>query len=436
MSLDYHRLPGDVFTSLASGGGGRAAIDLLRRVEYSKHALLLRGMAPESSAAYEVIALAEREDPAATAAVIRHPSVGAWAYRTMLALRGGPQLPGATPNGLATVAAAAAVRAGLPSEIRVPVRDGLVMLPSLGAAEVGEASVATVRTSAGRSEVESSGTCVVIPKDHRRESAGWHPLHAVLAADDDRAEPFEIVVDDIDPFRMPAAPHLGAAPDLGRWRSAFAVAWELLRRHHPAVAAEVAAVITVAVPLAAPPRGLASSSSPEAFGAVALSEPTAPVDLAVTLAHEVQHMKLSAMLDILPLTRPDHGQRYYAPWREDPRPASGLLQGAYAYLGVTGFWRRQRSVRDGARLAADVEFARWRDAALLACLVLQASGQLTSDGERFVATMVVTLRAWCDEPVPEQVRCLAHAENKRHLELWQERSGPVTLPRDPALPQI
>jgi hypothetical protein len=40
--------------------------------------------------------------------------------------------------------------------------------------------------------------------------------------------------------------------------------------------------------------------------------------------------------------RPDDGQRYYAPWRADPRLASGLLQGTYAFLGVSGFWRCQR----------------------------------------------------------------------------------------------
>ena len=54
---------------------------------------------------------------------------------------------------------------------------------------------------------------------------------------------------------------------------AFAGAWELLRLHHPTVAAEVAAVVSAVVPLASPAHGQVSSSSPEAFGAVAMSEP-------------------------------------------------------------------------------------------------------------------------------------------------------------------
>jgi HEXXH motif-containing protein len=216
-----------------------------------------------------------------------------------------------------------------------------------------------------------------------------------------------------------------AAPDLSRWRSTYASAWELLRVHHPAVAAEVAAVVTVAVPLATPPDGQVSSSSPEAFGAVAMSEPIDARSLAVTLAHEVQHMKLSAVLDMVPLTCSDDGYRYYAPWREDPRPASGLLQGTYAYLGVTGFWRRQRAAVTAADSLADTEFARWRDAAALGCATLLASGQLTKDGERFVQAMAATLRPWRDEPVPEHAQRLAGEQSERHRTRWEDQYGPV-----------
>jgi HEXXH motif-containing protein len=280
------------------------------------------------------------------------------------------------------------------------------------------AAGAQVRTPSGR---------VTIPAGQHEAAAGWRPLRPVLPAASEMAG---IVVDDIDPFRMPAAPHTAGAPDLGTWRRAFAGAWELLQRHHPAVAAEVAAVVGVAVPLAAPPHGQVSSSSPEAFGAVAMSEPVDARSLAVTLAHEVQHMKLSAVLDMIPLTRPDDGSRYYAPWRDDPRPASGLLQGSYAYLGVTRFWRQQRAAAAADTVAdavADTEFARWRDAVALGCATLLASGQLTQDGERFVRTMAATLRPWLDEPVPGQARRQAAEENERHRAGWAGRHGPVPV---------
>jgi uncharacterized protein len=158
-----------------------------------------------------------------------------------------------------------------------------------------------------------------------------------------------------------------------------------------------------------------------------MSEPPGSVDVALTLAHETQHIKLSAVLDLIRLLCPDNGSRYYAPWRDDPRPAAGLLQGAYAFLGVTAFWRRQRDVTAALDSLAEVEFARWRDAVALACETLLVSGQLTEDGQIFVTTMAETLRPWRDEPVADEAQRLADGENERHAARWTAQHGPVTV---------
>ena len=52
MSLAYHRLPARAFDVLAAGGGA-GAIGLLRRSQYSKHVLLLRGIGEHAPAAYD-----------------------------------------------------------------------------------------------------------------------------------------------------------------------------------------------------------------------------------------------------------------------------------------------------------------------------------------------------------------------------------------------
>ena len=66
--------------------------------------------------------------------------------------------------------------------------------------------------------------------------------------------------------------------------------------------------------------------------------------------------------------------------------SSGLLQGAYAYLGVSGFWRRHRHVTpEEYQLRAHAEFVRCRAAAALVTATLAATGQLTEDGASFVA---------------------------------------------------
>jgi HEXXH motif-containing protein len=433
MSVRYHRVSRPLFDAIAAGGGGAEAIRVLAAAQYSKHTLLLRGVLDaaqgvdhdQRSAAlhgYELLAAAQRHDPAAAGAVIGYSSVGAWATRTLRAFRGGAALPGAVPAGLCTVAAAAAIRAGLPAEIEVPVIAEAVVLPSLGAAAA-EGRGALVRNAAGGVDVVSAGGRVVVPPDPHGDAPGWSGLHRAHTGS------LDVLIDDLDPFRMPAAPHVASrlpAAKAATWESAFKEAWPVLERHHPAVAAEVAAAVRVVVPLLAPPHGLVSSSSPETFGAIALSEPSDRSMLAVTLAHEVQHLKLSALLDVVTLTRPDDGRRLYAPWRDDPRPISGLLQGAYAYLGVSGFWRRQRHLEHGdAGIRAHADFARWHAAAARVADALRSSGCLTPAGLEFVKGMARTLSTWKAEPVPEKARALAQSGAEQHRLRWQSVNGPI-----------
>lgn len=424
-------MPAGLFRAMAAGGGGPVALEILKRAQHSKHALLLRGVLmaanghPQAALArrgYELLAEAERCDPGVVTDVICHPSVGAWAQRTLLALRGQTPDDNAAPGGLAAVAAAAAIRTALLAEIDVPAIDGTVALPSLGTAEMPGVTVATVRSAADCADVTAGGVRVRIPTRSGEDSSGWRPMRRLTCRLYEGAE-FELLIDDASPFRMPAAPHLARLDDPGRWIPPFRDAWDLLSRHHQALAAEVGALVRVVVPLAAPESGLVSSSSPETFGAIALSEPKDGCTLAVTLVHEVQHVKLSALLDLVPLTLSDDGTRCYAPWREDPRPVSGLLQGAYAYLGVTAFWRRQRRLCSQAQ--ADIEFARWREAVAIGTGSLLASGRLTIDGQRFVRIMETTLRTWQSEQVPPATRAIARELNARHRARWEATHGPV-----------
>jgi len=158
-----------------------------------------------------------------------------------------------------------------------------------------------------------------------------------------------------------------------------------------------------------------------------MSPPPDRYTCAETLVHETQHLKLCGLLDLVTLTRPDDGQRYYAPWRPDPRPASGLLQGAYAFLGVSGFWREQRQAapEPEVRQRAEAEFARWRDGVAAVAATLLRSGQLTSSGETFVETLAGVLDEWLREPVPADALAVARRKSERHLAQWQANNGPA-----------
>jgi uncharacterized protein len=441
MSRRFHELPDDVFGQVAAGGGGATAVRLLRSAQHSKHLLLLRGVVDAAAAArhaqaaqarhaYELLADIQQRAPDAVDEVVRHPSVGAWAERAVRALRDGQPAKSAQPAGISALACAAAIRAGATCAIDVPTIDGTLILPSVGAAALsGRATTALVRCGAAGAEVIAAGDRLVVPANPEEDTPGWQALRRITAHAGGKR--ITLVVDDVDPNRMPAATNLStrlSAAQIERWAAVLLGAWTILVGQHSTTAEEIRLAISVLTPLESPPAGQVSATSRETFGAIAASAPLDSRTFAATLAHEVQHAKLAALLDIVALTRPDDGWRGYAPWRDDPRPISGLLQGAYAYLGVTGYWRRQRLHETGAAAnQAHTEFARWRPATALAVDTLLASGRLTARGEVFVAEMARTLGSWRDDPVPVEARRLAEREAELHRARWQARHG-ATLP--------
>jgi HEXXH motif-containing protein len=421
MNDQHHQMPREQFAALARGGADLDAIHRLVAAQRSKHVILVgavRGMAGAGRSPDDGVALAGSrllarvQDRAPTAAeeVIGHPSVGAWALQT---LRGDQMAPGARPSGLAGVAAAAAIRAGLDAEIEVPVVNGTVMLPSLGAAKA-EGDTAVIHT--GRAQIRSGGLLV----EARPGKPGWRELRGVAVGGRN------ILVDDLDPFRLsaPECEQTGRldASQLADFTTMLHRGWRVLS---PASAAEISAIVRVIVPFQAPASGYASTSSSQAFGALGMSRQRDPYTCGETLVHETQHLKLCALLDLVALTEPDDGRRYYAPWRADPRPASGLLHGAYAFFGVSCFWRGQHALapEPRIRLHAESEFARWREGAALAATTLLSCGRLTDAGAYFVGEMADVLDAWCREPVSEDALGLARQEADRHLAQWQSDNG-------------
>jgi uncharacterized protein len=435
MSFSYHQVPKNLFDALAAGGGGRDAIKTLAAARYSKHLVLLRGVLAIADVAgprqarlarngYDLLVTLQRQDPAAARQAIMHPSIGSWAIRAIRQSGGTPASPVARPGRLSAVAVAAAIRARMPVEIEVDASDGGVLLPALGQAVLND-HTAVVRATGGGAEVSAGHHRVEVPPNPYCDAPGWLGLRRL------KAGPLDVIIDDLDPFRMPAsanlAPRLSPA-ERGKLSAMLRDASQLLDAYHPAIAAEVAEAVVMVVPLSNERGGQASSSSSATFGAVALSEPPDPYTCAATLAHEVQHLKMSALLDVVDLTWPGDGDAYYAPWRDDPRPIEGLLQGAYAFLGVTAFWHRQRHLMNGeVGLKAHTEFARWRTATAGAINTLLASGRLTAAGEDFTRGMAHAVHALQAEPIPAEAEAEARYEAAKHLARWEAKNGPVPV---------
>jgi HEXXH motif-containing protein len=390
---------------------GTTPIDLLRSAQYGKRLLLLRGIADRdgtrSRPGFDLLRAMSNRAPEAVKTTVRHPSVGGWAQDTYFGA------PGIRPGGMDALAAAAAVRAGATAEMDLAVHDGAVVLPSLGQAEAPRED--TVRFVADGRSV--SVGAVRLPADVAEPVPGWQPLRTLEVGTG-------LLVDDLDPHRLPQGHLAGrlAATDLPLWSERIGGALKLLARHHPGVAREVAALVLTIVPLRLDPHGRSvSATSPKTFGAIGMSAPIDARWTAVTFAHEIQHMKLAALTELVDLTHPDDGRLFYAPWRDDPRPASGLLHGLFAFSGVAAFWHRQRHHESGEpAFVADTEFARWRTAVLRCARTLLESGALTAAGTAFVTAISDRADDWRSEPLPSKAIAAAERAATDHRSRWRQ----------------
>jgi uncharacterized protein len=408
-----HELPGTELAELAAGFGGRDALRHLERAQRSVRRALLAavhdaasGLAPGTRAeivqeAWDLLTKIDAEHPQAVDAVLAYPFVRVWAVRCLEGFRDGRaddagQAASLTSdlNHLSGIAMAAAVHGGLPAKIAVPVRDGFACIPSLGQFAVPGAG------PDDRVLVESrqapDGAFSLATADGRSR---WQPLRRLSAPG------LSVVLEDADPFRdcyqRPAMLRLGE-DTVARWASQFAMAWDLIQRQHSAYAPGLAAGLAVLMPLTAGDAGReVSATARHAFGAVAAALPAGHAHLALLLIHEFQHVKLGAVMDMFDLFDPVDQRRYRVAWREDPRPLEGVLQGTYAHVAVTDFWRVHRHTAEGpAARAAHAQFARWRAATADAIETLAGCGSLTATGQAFVEGMRGSLTPWLSEPVP------------------------------------
>ncbi|MFI9583247.1 FxsB family cyclophane-forming radical SAM/SPASM peptide maturase [Streptomyces sp. NPDC052236] len=385
-----------------------------------------------AAAAWELLTELDQDAPDAVDAVVAHPYTRPWALRV---LEG--RAPATVTGGLAELAAAGALRARHGGSVRVPLRDGLLRLPGLGAV--------TLTPDAGHADVTADADGFTVTAAGRTLRFGryegvdgltphWQPVRLA------EMPGWTVALEDTDPLRdahqWPVTRRLSAG-EAKMWAEDLTEAWSLIQRELPQYAPGVAAGLRVLTPLHAPEGSEVSAASKEAFGAVAAARPLTPDLLALLIVHEFQHVKLGAVLDSHDLYDPADSRRFYAPWRPDPRPLAGLIQGTYAHIAVTDFWRVRRLTAEGeaaqgaaaqgaaAARTAEAQFARWRQQTCEAVEVLAGSGALTPLGERFVAGMASTTHAWSAETVSAAALAEARRAADSHRADWLTRN-PLT----------
>ncbi|MGP3969616.1 aKG-HExxH-type peptide beta-hydroxylase [Streptomyces sp. 6N223] len=427
---------GETLTLLAAGQHTRRL--LLLRILFDAVAAAPLPLAREHA---DLLESAERSAPDAARRVVFYPLTGPWVEACVRRLETGAAAPADADRDLAhlgSLAAAAAVRAGMDFTTRTAVHDGRVTLPTLGAlhSSAADGTDAELTGADGWLVMRTPGEP---PVELRREANGswrstdpgdprWLPLRTLEGG------PRPVLLDDLDPGRLLARTRADAALPPGErehWAGLWHGALPLLHLGGAARSAELA-LLDCIVPMARPAgteESHASGTSPRAFGAMLASPPPSPAHMAAALTHELQHAKLAALSELTPLHAAGPDARHWAPWRPDPRPFDGLLHGAYAHLALAALWQRlATALPDPAeRDYAWAAHARcWAQVGAV-LPVLKDARRLTDAGREFVGAMS-RRHEELSQPAPPSghlVRAQAYVETARTL--WRRQHARWTV---------
>ncbi|MFI6930805.1 HEXXH motif domain-containing protein [Streptomyces sp. NPDC050287] len=460
-------MPGHLFAELATGGGSPEALAFLERGERARRLLLLRTLhahldslpAPLSPPAdlWRTLVSAAGQDPEAVDRLLLVPQVGGWLAHVLRQLHGTAQGPPlwAETGRLGALAITAALLARTEADLVVPLVDGALHLPGLGTARLTDPGTEPVsgraRTSGGeltltvpasRSQALATSaitlTCrpdtVSVHEETAQVEEGprWIPLRTLTHHAPEGT--VAIPLDDLDPYRdlgEPVTPARLDGDEAAVWQDMFDEAAALLTgpgrepgpgRLDPSAIRAVVPWGRTSVDPPPSPDVRVSATSGDSYAAMLIARPASAVSLAETLVHEFQHSKLAALLHLFPLLDDDRAERYYAPWRADPRHLTGLLHGAYAFTGVAGFWRDRLSEPEHAETAA-YHFALRRVQSRLVVRTLQTSGRLTAQGRALAAGLARTLDDWLREPVDPAALFRARTAAALHRTEWRLRNA-------------
>ncbi|WP_435281984.1 HEXXH motif domain-containing protein [Streptomyces koelreuteriae] len=454
-----------LFTELAEGGGSEQAVVFLVRAERARRMLLLRTLLDRleglsspltpPAEAWGVIKESAARAPEPVDRMLLAPATGGWIAHLLRRLHGTADGPPVWEEAghLGALAVTAALHAGTEADLRVPLRDGQLYLPCLGLAGLPDAapglSVGRARTRDG--ELTLTGTdpdgrttslttrpsAVSLPVGTSGPSptptTSFLPLRTLTHSGP--AGPVSVPLDDLGPYRDlddPLPPARLEAAEAEAWQRLFEEAVALLARPggsgpgrlDPASVRAIVPWGRTSTTPPAPPTVRVSATSGDSFAAMVIARPSCPLALAETLVHEFQHSKLAALLHLFPLLDDDREERYYAPWRPDPRHLTGLLHGAYAFTGVAGFWRDRMAVAgdDEAADTAGYHFALRRLQSRLVVRTLLVEGRLTPQGRALVSGLARTLDGWLREPVPYAALARARTAAALHRTEWRLRN--------------
>ncbi|MCF2528907.1 HEXXH motif domain-containing protein [Yinghuangia soli] len=460
-------LPETVLEALSGSGGSLEATCALLDTVFETRMLqvfeVVRAVRAQAAAeplgapddAWAYLEAAQRAEPGAVRGLFLHPQTGLWAAQLLRRLAeptsdasdaGRPPL-WVEAGYLSQLAVSAMLRANLEGTLTVPLRKGTVVLPGLGRLRLGSSAADWDRAVAdvhdGRIMLRHGNVTVPVPADPTAQTDAWEPTRILRVEAKGGAVSIGIgvEVDDLGPwgFGDGADPvDRLDTPAAARWQRTLQGAWSVLVRDHFETAPAIGFGVLTVMPL---PRAEylrpRSASTSDAFGCVLMSEPegwdeeSRAVQAAVTLVHEMRHSLLNGLLALTPLVE-DHDGLFHAPWRDDPRPLTGILHGAYSFSAVTRFWREQLTRETAStpeHLLAAFEFALWHRQTSQVAGRLAANLHLAPQGRSLVAGLRRDLASWDMRDVPEAAARMAALAARFHASGWRAHHTRV----DPAL---
>ncbi|GLY50572.1 HEXXH motif-containing putative peptide modification protein [Lentzea sp. NBRC 102530] len=232
-----------------------------------------------------------------------------------------------------------------------PLHLGRVVVTGLGAGVVDSLDDGSLRVTGDTGVVEIDPTALA------HDDTGVTCTGTAVATVLPRTRLGELVLDGLDPrlreTPLPVEPLRAGEARAQHWVDLVDAGTALLESVEPPAARQVRRALRVLVPheqLDGRVYGMRrlemiSSTAERTVGAfgISLGEED-PLQIAESLVHEHAHTRLRALLWDRPMHRADN-LRYEAPWRRDPRPISGLVQGIAAFTLVTEFYRAAWQVR-------------------------------------------------------------------------------------------
>jgi HEXXH motif-containing protein len=111
--------------------------------------------------------------------------------------------------------------------------------------------------------------------------------------------------------------------------------------------------------------------------------------VAESILHEAMHLKLSLIERMVPITKPFTGNCYFSPWREEGRPAQGIVHGLFVFRAILEFFRL---IKDRMDQTEGLEHLFWREQQILSEMELlknfEACPDLTPAGAILTASLL------------------------------------------------